>query len=151
MVARLARVGANLSAALAVLALLVALGAAVYGVVRLRARRGVATATQRATYDVLHTAGQAADPLRAGLSPATAGKAVRHLRTLVGAAGLALTDPGSVLAFDGAGEHHGEQVLAAAAKAMASGRATVLGSGDMPCDRVDCVIRGAVVVPLRTE
>jgi two-component system LytT family sensor kinase len=55
-------VRANLSAAVAVLVLLAALGAAVYGVVRLRARRGIATATQRATYEVLHTAGQAAEP-----------------------------------------------------------------------------------------
>ena len=40
--------------------------AAAWSVVRLRARRGIATATQRATYDVLHTAGLAAEPLRAG-------------------------------------------------------------------------------------
>jgi two-component system, LytTR family, sensor kinase len=142
---------ANLSAAAAVIALLAALGAAVYGVARSRARRGIATATQRATYDVLHTAGQAAEPLRVGLSPATAAKAVRHLRALVGAAGLAVTDTSSILAFDGAGDHHSEQVLAAAAKAAVTGRATVLGAADLPCDRVDCVIRGAVVVPLDTE
>jgi two-component system, LytTR family, sensor kinase len=142
---------ANLSAGLAVLALLGALFAAVYGVVRLRARRGIATAAQRATYEVLHTAGQAAEPLRAGLSAATAGKAVRHLRALVGATGLAVTDARSVLAFDGAGEHHSGQVMAAATKAVATGRATVLGAGDMPCNQVDCVIRGAVVVPLRSE
>ena len=60
--------GANLAAAAAVLAVVAALGAAIYGVLRLRARRGIATATQRATYEVLHTAGQAADPLSAGLS-----------------------------------------------------------------------------------
>ena len=113
---------ANLSAAVAVLVLLAALAAAVYGVVRLRARRGIATFAQRATYEVLHTAGQAAEPLRAGLSPASAGKAVRHLRALIGAAGLAVTDTGSVLAFDGVGEHHREQVLAAAKRAVASGR-----------------------------
>jgi two-component system LytT family sensor kinase len=142
---------ANLSATLAVLAVLVAVGAALYGVTWLRARRGIATATQRATYEVLHTAGQAAEPLRGGLSTVTAGKAVRHLRTLVGAAGLAVTDTRSVLAFDGVGEHHAGQVVAAAAKAVLTGRATVLGSGDLPCDRVDCAIRGAVVVPLRTE
>jgi two-component system LytT family sensor kinase len=144
-------VRANLSAAVAVLVLLAALGAAVYGVVRLRARRGIATATQRATYEVLHTAGEAAEPLRAGLSPASAGKAVRHLRALIGAAGLAVTDTGSVLAFDGVGEHHREQVLAAAKRAMGSGRAMVLGSGELPCDLIDCVVRGAVVVPLRGE
>ena len=142
---------ANLSAAVAVGALLAGLGLAVFAVVRLQGRRGIATATQRATYDVLHTAGQAAEPLRAGLSQATATKAVRHRRTLVGARGLAVTDTTGVLAFDGVGEHHGDQVLAAAAKAVTTGRATVLGIGDMPCDQVDCVIRGAVVVPLRSE
>ncbi len=142
---------ANLSAGVAVLALLVALGAAAYGVIRLRARRGIATAAQRATYDVLHTAGQAAEPLRAGLTPATAGKAVRHLRALVGAAGLAVTDAGSVLAFDGVGEHHLGQIVTAAGKAVEAGRASVLGAGDLPCDQVDCEIRGAVVVPLREE
>ena len=62
----------------------------VLAVLRLRARRGIATATQRATYEVLHTAGLAAEPLRAGLTAAGAAKAVRHLRALVGAAGLAL-------------------------------------------------------------
>jgi two-component system LytT family sensor kinase len=142
-------VRANLSAALAVLALLAALGATVYGVVRLRARRGIATATQRATYDVLHTVGLAAEPLRAGLSPASAGKAVRHLRALIGAAGLAVTDTSRVLAFDGTGEHHREQLLAAAAKAVSSGRPAVLAGRDLPCDLMDCQIRGAVVVPLR--
>jgi len=144
-------VRANLSAAAAVLVLLAALAAAVYGVVRLRGRRGIATFAQRATYEVLHTAGQAAEPLRAGLSPASAGKAVRHLRALIGAAGLAVTDTGSVLAFDGLGEHHRGQVLAAAKRAIGTGRAAVLGSGELPCDLIDCVIRGAVVVPLRGE
>jgi len=144
-------VGANLAAAVAVFALLGALGAAIYGVARLRARRGIATATQRATYEVLHTAGQAAEPLSAGLSPASAGKAVRHLRALIGAAGLALTDTGSVLAFDGYGDHHKDQILGAAARAMSTGRATVLAPGELPCDMLDCEIGGAVVVPLRRD
>jgi two-component system LytT family sensor kinase len=138
----------NFSAALAVFALVAALAGAVYAVVRLRARRGIATATQRATYDVLHTAGLAAEPLRAGLSTANAGKAVRHLRALVGAAGLAIADGEQVLAFDGRGEHHRAQVAAAAARAIATRRSTVLGATDLACDRVDCVIRGAVVAPL---
>jgi two-component system LytT family sensor kinase len=136
------------SAAVAVLALVTALAGAVYAVVRLRARRGIATATQRATYDVLHTAGLAAEPLRAGLSPATAGKAVRHLRALVGAAGLAIADGDGVLAFDGRGEHHRAQLAAAAARVIITRRSTVLGPGELTCDRVDCAIRGAVVAPL---
>lgn len=140
--------GANLSAAIPVLALISALGAAMYAVVRLRARRGIATATQRATYDVLHTAGVAAEPLRAGLSPGGAAKAVRPLRALVGAVGLALVDRTDVLALDGRGGHHSAQLLAAARSVIATGRSTVLGESDLHCDRVDCPVRGAVVAPL---
>ncbi|MFY1674481.1 sensor histidine kinase [Plantactinospora sp. WMMB334] len=125
-----------------------ALGAALFAVVRLRARRGIATATQRATYDVLHTAGLAAEPLRAGLTPASAAKAVRHLRTLVGSAGLALADQERLLAIDGRGGHHADQLVAAAAGTIRARRSTVLGESELRCDRVDCPVRGAVIAPL---
>ncbi|MFY1689035.1 sensor histidine kinase [Plantactinospora sp. WMMB782] len=138
----------DLSTAVAVVAMISALAAALFAVVRLRARRGIATATQRATYDVLHTAGLAAEPLRAGLTPAGAAKAVRHLRTLVGSAGLALAEPDRLLAIDGRGGHHGEQLLAAAAGTIRTRRSTVLGESDLRCDRVDCPVRGAVIAPL---
>ncbi|PWR12987.1 sensor histidine kinase [Micromonospora acroterricola] len=141
--------GGNLSAVVGVVSLVTALTAALLAVLRLRARRGIATATQRATYEVLHTAGLAAEPLRAGLSAAGAAKAVRHLRALVGAVGLALTDADQVLALDGRGAHHGEQLLAAARRAMDSGRSAVLGESELHCDRVDCPIRGSVVAPLQ--
>ncbi len=133
---------------LAVVAVLAALAAAVVAAVRLRARRGIATAMQRATYDVLHTAALAADPLRAGLSPGTAAKAARHLRTLVGAAGLTIADGQRCLAFDGRGSHHSDQFTAAAARALDSHRSIVLTASDLPCDQVDCIVRGAVVAPL---
>src|SRR3954452_19092308 len=103
---------------LAVIGVLAALAAAVVAVVRLRARRGVATAMQRATYDVLHTAALAAEPLRTGLTPATAGKAARPLRRLVGSAGLTISDGQRCLAFDGTGGHHSEQLTAAAHLAL---------------------------------
>jgi two-component system LytT family sensor kinase len=138
----------NLSAAVAVAALLLALAAAVAAVVRQRARRGIATAGQRATYDVLHTAGLAAEPLRTGLTVASATKAALPLRTLIGAAGLAISDGQAVLALDGAGGHHRDQAVAAARRVVSSGRSTVLGTKELECDRVDCAIRGAVVVPL---
>ncbi|MGI5524567.1 sensor histidine kinase [Micromonospora sp. CA-259024] len=141
--------GANLSAVVGVVSLVTALTAALWAVLRLRARRGIATATQRATYEVLHTAGLAAEPLRAGLSEAGAAKAVRHLRALVGAAGLALADADRLLALDGRGTHHGEQLLAAAQRTVDTGRSTVLGEQELRCDRVDCPIRGAVVAPLQ--
>jgi two-component system LytT family sensor kinase len=133
---------------LAVLALVAALAGAVVAVVRLRARRGVATAMQRATYDVLHTAALAAEPLRAGLTPSSAGKAVRHLRTLVGAVGLALADTERCLAYDGRGSHHSDQLTAGAQRAIRTNRSVVLNGSDLPCDRMDCVVRGAVVAPL---
>lgn len=60
--------GGNLSAVVGVASLVGALVAALLAVGRLRGRRGIATATQRATYEVLHTAGLAAEPLRAGLT-----------------------------------------------------------------------------------
>ncbi|MGC1210411.1 MAG: histidine kinase [Micromonospora sp.] len=143
--------GGNLSAVFGVVSLVTALGAALWAVLRLRARRGIATATQRATYEVLHTAGLAAEPLRVGLSAAGAAKAVRHLRALVGAAGLALTDREVLLALDGRGAHHGEQLLAAARRAASAGRSTVLRESELQCDLVDCPVRGAVVAPLSAD
>ncbi|GAB1643982.1 sensor histidine kinase [Krasilnikovia sp. MM14-A1259] len=140
--------GARTGTVVAVLAVLLALAAAVLAVVRLRARRGVATPQQRATYDVLHTAALAAEPLRAGLTAAAAGKAARHLRTLVGAVGLAVADTERCLAFDGRGGHHRDQLTAAAHRAVRANRSIVLSSTDLPCDRVDCIVRGAVVAPL---
>jgi two-component system LytT family sensor kinase len=133
---------------LAVVAVLAALAGAVVAVVRLRARRGIATAMQRATYEVLHTAALAAEPLRGGLSASSAGKAVRHLRALVGAAGLALTDKDICLAYEGRGAHHSAQLTAAASKAVAANRSVILHQGDLPCDRMDCIVRGAVIAPL---
>ncbi|SBT53018.1 sensor histidine kinase [Micromonospora narathiwatensis] len=143
--------GGNLSAFFGVVSLVTALAAALWAVLRLRARRGIATATQRATYEVLHTAGLAAEPLRAGLDAAGAAKAVRHLRALVGAAGLALTDREVLLALDGRGAHHGDQLLAAARRAVSSGRSTVLRDSELRCDLVDCPVRGAVVAPLSAD
>ncbi|GGK93907.1 sensor histidine kinase [Mangrovihabitans endophyticus] len=132
----------------AVVLAVAALSGAVIAVLRLRSRRGIATAMQRATYEVLHTAGLAAEPLRGGLDAATAGKAARHLRTLVGATGLSIADDHRCLAFDGRGSHHGDQLAAAARRALKSGRCIVLTAAELPCDRVDCAVRGAVVAPL---
>jgi two-component system, LytTR family, sensor kinase len=141
-------VAGQIGSVLAVVAVLAALAAAVVAVLRLRARRGIATTMQRATWEVLHTASLAAEPLRAGLTQATAAKAARHLRTLVGAVGLSLSDGVACLAFDGRGAHHSDQLTAAAQRALGTRRSIVLTAADLPCDRVDCVVRGAVVAPL---
>jgi two-component system LytT family sensor kinase len=138
-------VSGNLSTVFGVVVLVTALATALFAVGRLRARRGIATATQRATYEVLHTAGLAAEPLRAGLSAAGAAKAVRHLRTLVGAAGLALLDRDELLALDGRGPPRG-------AAARGGGRA--VRPAGRRCWRASCSATGwtagtgAVVAPL---
>jgi two-component system LytT family sensor kinase len=137
------------AAAVALVVLLAALAAAVYGVIRLRARRGIATATQRATYDVLHTAVVAAEPLRGGLSAASAGKAIKSLRRLTGSTGLAVIgEHGVLLAYDGTGIHHRQQVIDAGTRVVLTGRATVLGARELTCDQLECAVRGAVAVPL---
>jgi two-component system LytT family sensor kinase len=136
-------------ATLAVAALVAALGASVYLVVGARGRRGIATSGQKATYDVLHRAGLAAEPLRGGLDQASAVKAAQHLRALVDGLALGIADSSRLLAFEGPAEHHREQVAAAAKRAVASGRTAVLRARDLPCDEVDCPVRGAVVAPLK--
>src|SRR5258705_3415777 len=140
--------GMDAGATLAVVVLLAALVGAVYLVIGRRGRRGIATPEQRATYDVLHRAGLAADPLRSGLDATTAAKAVHHLRALVGSVALGLANAEELLVLDGPGHHHPEQVEAAARKVAGSRRTAILRSRDLPCDEVDCPIRGAVVAPL---
>jgi two-component system LytT family sensor kinase len=134
--------------ALAIFALVGALAAVVWALTSLRRRGRIATETQRATYQVLHAAGLAAESLRSGLTATSAAKAARHLRPLVGSLGLALVDDGSQLALDGDGGHHGSQLAAASRRAIEGGRPAVLRAEELACDRLDCAVRGAVVVPV---
>jgi two-component system LytT family sensor kinase len=132
----------------------VALLATVLGVVvllvlvaRSRAHRVIATPTERATYQVLHTASLAAPPLRTGLTAATAGRAVGPLHQLLGCTAVGLVGPGPdrrVLAWDGPGAHHADQILGA----LTPGRVTALRSDTLRCDVLECPVRGAVAVPL---
>jgi len=138
----------NVSATLALIGLAAALAGTVVAVVRGRGRRGIATATQRATFDVLHRAGLAAEPLRAGLTGTTAATAARHLHALVGGAGLALSGPDRLLALHGLGDHHRDQLEQGARRAVSTASTAVLSSQDLPCDVVDCPVRGAVIAPI---
>jgi two-component system LytT family sensor kinase len=136
----------DLTATIAIAVLVLALAGTLYLVAGARGQRGIATPGQRATYDVLHRAGLAAEPLRAGLDPGTAAKAVRHLRALVGSTALGIGDGTRLLALDGPGEHHRAQIEAALLR-VASGPGTAVLRGDeLSCDQVDCPIRGAVIV-----
>lgn len=140
--------GMDTSATLAVIVLVAAFVGTLYLVLGARGRRGLSTPEQRATYDTLHRAGLAAEPLRTGLDATSAAKAVRHLHALVGGTGLGLADAEQILALEGSGEHHRAQLTAAVQKAVAARRTAVLRIQDLPCDLVDCPVKGAVVAPL---
>ena len=116
-----------------------------------RRRHDLGTPADRATFATLHTASLASPALRAGLTAASAERAVRHLRSLLGVPAVALTDSTHVLAWDGGGTHHREQVLALAAGAIEAGHSQVRGAADVGCARSQCDLRGAVAAPLSVD
>ncbi|MEU6413379.1 histidine kinase [Microbispora sp. NPDC046933] len=98
---------------------------------------------REAIFLALRVAGLAAGSLRAGLTRGSARRAVRHLRTLLGTAGLVVATNDRVLARDGTGVPADEAVLAEVRATMAGGgpRLAPAPGGD----------RHAVVVPLTVE
>jgi two-component system LytT family sensor kinase len=139
----------------AAVVVLVVLGLGALLARRVRRHPDLGTDAERATFDTLHTASLAAPPLREGLTPIGAQRAVKHLRALLGTSAVALTDAASTLAWDGAGDHHSGAAIRHAAGVLAGGRTTVLnarqidaGQFDGGCLVLDCPIRTAVVVPL---
>jgi two-component system LytT family sensor kinase len=131
-----------------VLATLCAVLLAAHLVTLLRRRPGgLGTAAERATFDTLHTASLAARGLRGGLTAAGAGRAIKHLRPLLGASALALVGHESALAMDGHGHEHPVDPYAHGSVALAAGRTVVLGRADMACP-AGCPVQTAVVAPL---
>jgi two-component system, LytTR family, sensor kinase len=137
---------------LAVAVVVLALVAVAVPLLRGRSRRSFGTSADRATFATLHQASLAAPPLRSGLTTGCAGRAVRHLRALLGTSAVALTDGDVLLAWDGAGEHqHAAAAVEHGRAATVSGRTEVLGPGTVVCADPDCAIRVAVVAPLTVE
>ncbi|WP_371627283.1 histidine kinase [Streptomyces sp. NBC_01116] len=108
----------------------------------------VGTPVEHATFETLHTASLAAPPLRAGLTEESARRAARRLRSLLGTDALCLTDRDRVLVWDGAGHHHGKDVMEHLKALLDNGRRTAFDSG---CADLDCPLRWAVAVPLTVE
>jgi two-component system, LytTR family, sensor kinase len=115
-------------------------------------RRVFGTVAEHAAFEVLHLANEAAPPFRSGLTVAAAERAVRSLRRLLGSDALAITDRSRVLAWDGAGTHHRDDVLAMAEGVLDGGRPTIVGEGAdrLRCDDPDCPLRAALVVPIES-
>ncbi|MFD7747744.1 sensor histidine kinase [Streptomyces sp. NPDC059698] len=137
-------------------AVLVVLAALLFGAGHLLGRRtarpvrpsDVGTPVEHATFETLHTASLAAPPLRAGLTEESARRAARRLRSLLGTDALCLTDRDRVLVWDGAGHHHGKDVMEHLKALLDNGRGTAFDSG---CADLDCPLRWAVAVPLTVE
>ncbi|WP_413250515.1 sensor histidine kinase [Sinomonas flava] len=141
---------------LAVIALVLVAGAVVALVAwRVgRSRRDFGSDAERASYTILHSAAQAGRYLRGGLDPDGAAKAAGHLRSMLGAPALALTDESRLIAWDGAGSAHQGTVMALAQQTLAAGRTRVVDDAELDCGAVgcterDCRVRGAVVAPVR--
>ncbi|MFS8200135.1 histidine kinase [Streptomyces sp. CWNU-52B] len=109
---------------------------------------GLGTPVEHATFETLHTASLAAPPLRAGLTGETARKSARRLRTLLGTDALCLTDQDTVLAWEGVGEHHREQIMERIGGPLETGRGEAFR---LACDEPYCPLRWAVVAPLTVD
>ena len=118
----------------------------------LRRRRGsLGTPAERVTFETLHTASLAAPQLRLGLTEASAEKSARHLRALLGTPTVAVTDTTRILVWDGPGDHHAGQMLAAAVRPLSVGRPVVVGAEELVCPDPDCSVRGAVIAPIAVD
>lgn len=101
-----------------------------------------------ATYRALHEAGRAAVHLRVGLagSGADLDRAARHLRLLLGSAGVALVHEGRVVAFDGDVTGRARDAVAIAARVTETGRREVSGHADgLGAVGAPLLVDGAVV------
>ncbi|MDP9118274.1 MAG: histidine kinase [Actinomycetota bacterium] len=114
----------------------------------LNRRRGLGACAERATFDTLHAASLAAPSLREGLTELGAQRAVRHLRALLPASAVALTDRDQTLAFDGATHDHGIDAVTHAAGVLETGATAILRHRELACDTPECPIRGAVACPI---
>ncbi|MEJ7635412.1 histidine kinase [Aeromicrobium sp.] len=82
-------------------------------------RRALGSPADRATYKTLHTASLAAPALRLGLDEESAGRAIPHVRALLGTSTVAITDLQGPLAW--AGPRQEVDVLALMSAALAKG------------------------------
>lgn len=100
--------------ALAVAAVLVALALLTRWVLLSR-RRSLGSAEDRATYETLHTAALAAPALRSGLDAESVRQALPHLRQLIGAPTVGITDTHGPLGWAGTDEtEHTAELVAIA-------------------------------------
>ena len=101
-----------------------------------------------ATFATLHTASLASPALREGLNPESVERSLRHLRSLLGTAAVAITDTHHLLGYDGLSTHHSEQAHRLAGRAIDDGSTVVAGHAEMSCETEACLVRHAIASPL---
>jgi len=114
-------------------------------------RRHLGTEAERATFRTMHTASLASPALREGLTERSAQRSAKHLRSLLAAPAVALTDPDRLLAWDGGDQHHADQAVDLAREVVASGSTQVTGRDRVGCDDPACPLRQAIVAPLTVD
>jgi len=114
-------------------------------------RRHLGTEAERATFRTLHTASLASPALREGLTERSAQRSARHLRSLLAAPAVALTDPDRLLAWDGGDQHHADQAVDLAREVVGSGSTQVTGRDRVTCEDPGCPLRQAIVTPLTVD
>ncbi|WP_310961531.1 sensor histidine kinase [Nocardioides terrisoli] len=111
-------------------------------------RRHLGTEADRATFHTLHTASLMTGALRTGLTAESAERSVRHLRSLLAAPAVALTDTERLLAWDGHHAAHAVHAGELARRAVDDGATTVLDHAVFPCEDPYCPLRKAILSPL---
>lgn len=114
-------------------------------------RRHLGTEADRATFRTLHAASLAAPALRSGLTPEAAERAVHHLRSLLGAPSIAVTDTDDLLAWEGPYRHHTVSCRDVSRPTVAHGRTEVVDGHQIMCGRPDCPIQHVIVAPLHAD
>jgi two-component system LytT family sensor kinase len=140
--------GASLAATLLVVVGIV-LMAAVVAAWTVRRRRSWTSTAEQATFKALTTMSLAAPALRGGLNTISAAAAVTPLKELLGCDAVMLTgEDGGYLGWAGEFTHHGQELVNISGEVVRTGTRQALGESEISCGRIDCEIKGAVVVPL---
>jgi two-component system LytT family sensor kinase len=114
-------------------------------------RRHLGTEAERATFRTMHTASLASPALREGLTERSAQRSAKHLRSLLAAPAVALTDRDRLLAWDGGDQHHAEAAVDLAREVVDSGSTQVTGRDRVICEDPGCPLRQAIVTPLTVD
>jgi two-component system LytT family sensor kinase len=115
-------------------------------------RRGhLGSEADRATFRTLHTASLMTTALQSGLNQRSAEESVRHLRSLLAAPAVALTDTEALLAWDGGGARHHADVAALARACATDGSTVVRPHRSLDCQDPSCEIRQVIVVPVTVD